>query len=176
MAQEPVELVQGTSVAWSRDFGDYPPSDAYVLTYEFRGEGSALTVTGVAGASAWDVAITASESAALTAGEYVWQVFASKTGERHFLDSGSLVIVADLATNPAPTDKRTHAAKMLELLSTMLENNAYLKTQTPESIAALVSARKGYEWDVKRELDAEKLKRGGYPTRKVFARFITPGV
>jgi hypothetical protein len=40
---------------------------------------------------------------------------------------------------------------------------------------ALERIMKSLQWDVKREEDAEKLKRGGYPTRKIFTRFTEAG-
>jgi hypothetical protein len=172
MATEPTEIVQGTVYSWSRAFGDYDSS--YALTYEFRGLSSTLTVTGTAGAS-WAVAITAVQSAALVAGPYIWQAFVSKGSDRYVIDSGSAVVVADLGAGSATTAAQSSARKRLAAYQAMSENVAYLKTLTPESMESLERIMKSLQWDVKREEDAEKLKRGGYPTRKIFTRFTEAG-
>lgn len=174
MAQEPVDIVQGTTAEWERGFGDYSPS-SYSCVYEIRGVSSSLTVTGVAGADEWTLTITAAQSAALAAGAYAWQAFVQSNTERHLIDSGALTVTADLATTPTPLDKRSHARRMLENLNAMLENQAYVKTLPADQFEQMTKVRKQYEWDVKREEDAEKLKRGGYPTRKVFTRFAPVG-
>ena len=169
---EPVEVVQGTVYSWTRDFGDY--DSTYTLTYEIRGLSSTLTITGVA-TTVWTLTISAAQSAALVAGPYVWQAFASKASDRYVVDSGTLVVVADLATSSTATTAQSSARKRLAVYQAMAENVAYIKTLAPESMEALERIMKSLQWDVKREEDAEKLKRGGYPTRKSFTRFTQAG-
>lgn len=171
MASEPVEIVQGTGYSWTREFGEYDSS--YTLTYELRGLTSTLTVTGTPSTS-WSISITPTQSAALVSGPYVWQAFVSKGSDRFVVDSGSLIVTADLGASTT-AESRTPARRRLAIYRAMLENVAYIKTLAPESIEALERVMKSLEWDVKREEDAEKLKRGGYPTRKIFTRFISPG-
>jgi hypothetical protein len=171
--QEPTEIVQGTVYSWSRAFGDYDAT--YTLTYEIRGLSSTLTLTGTPG-TGWAVAISAAQSAALVAGPYVWQAFASKATDRFVLDTGSLVVVADLATSATAAIAQSSARKRLAVYQAMAENVAYIKTLSPDQMEALERIMKSLQWDVKREEDAEKLKRGGYPTRKIFTRFTEAGV
>jgi broad-specificity NMP kinase len=161
--QEPTEIVQGTVYSWSRAFGDYDAT--YTLTYEIRGLSSTLTLTGTPG-TGWAVAISAAQSAA----------FASKATDRFVLDTGSLVVVADLATSATAAIAQSSARKRLAVYQAMAENVAYIKTLSPDQMEALERIMKSLQWDVKREEDAEKLKRGGYPTRKIFTRFTEAGV
>jgi hypothetical protein len=105
----------------------------------------------------------------------VWQAFVTKASDRYAIDSGSLVVVADLATATTAATAQSSARKRLAIYQAMTENVAYIKTLPPESMEALERIMKSLQWDVKREEDAEKLKRGGYPTRKIFTRFTEAG-
>jgi hypothetical protein len=169
---EPTEITQGTDYAWTRGFGEYDAT--YALTYEIRGLTSTLTITGVA-TTAWALEITSAQSAALAVGPYLWQAFATKSSDRYLVDSGSLVVAADLATATTAAAAQSSARKRLAIYQAMAENVAYIKTLPPESMEALERIMKSLQWDVKREEDAEKLKRGGYPTRKIFTRFTEAG-
>lgn len=169
---EPVEIIQGTVYSWTRGFGEYDAS--YALTYEIRGLSSTLTVTTTA-ATSWTAALTAVQTAALVAGPYIWQAFVSKGSDRIAVDSGALVVVADLGAGTTTAAAQSSARKRLAVYQAMAENVAYLKTLTPESMESLERIMKSLQWDVKREEDAEKLKRGGYPTRKIFTRFTEAG-
>lgn len=167
----PVELVQGTNYAFSVAFGDY--DSTWALSYELRGLDSILTVAGVA-TTYWTVSITSTQTAALTAGPYLWQAFVSKGSERYAIDTGSLVVYADLATLQATATAQSSARKRLAIYQAMAENVAYIKTLSPDQMEALERIMKSLQWDVKREEDAEKVKRGINVSRKIYTRFISP--
>jgi len=172
-SNEPTEITQGTTYAWIKGAADYSPADGWALTYQFRGQKSSLTITGTTNGAEWTCTITAAASAAIEPGLYAWQASASKGAERYLVDEGITTVKADFgATHAVPVEPRSTARQMYEMLNGQLLNAAYVKTLQPEQLTEMIRTRKQLEWDCKREDDAEKLRRGGYPTRKIFTRFI----
>lgn len=171
----PAEITQGTTHAWAVESSDYPPSGGYTLSYAFASERQTQTVDGVqATAGSWTVTLTKAITAALFPGYVSWQAFISNAGAtaRYEVASGVMVVKPDMAaTSPVDFDPRTHARKQLEKYNAMLSDMSVIKVLDPSQIEALERIRKQMEWDVKRQDDAEKLRAGGYPTRKIFTRF-----
>lgn len=170
----PFEITQGTTVAWSVLLSDYSAAAGYTISYTFYSERQRLTVSGTQSGSGWTVTLSKTNTSALYAGPISWQAFVADAGAtvRYVVASGVAIIHPDLSVDqPVPHDPRTHARKMLEQYNAMLSNMAFIKTLQPEQIVELERVRKQFEWDVKRQDDAEKLRAGGYPTRKIFTRF-----
>jgi hypothetical protein len=173
---EPVSITQGETVVWEKEIADYTSTD-WTLTYHIAGP-SVITVTGVADGSGWECTITATESAALEPGAYLWQSAVSATVDgvllRKVISTGQLEVVADLAAAPSSYlshDPRTSSKKSLESINELLENPAALRKMDPDKLTALYELKKQLTWDVKRENDAEKAARGGQPTNKIYVRF-----
>lgn len=170
----PFEITQGTTVAWSVLLSDYSAASGYTLAYTFFSERQRLTVSGTQSGNGWTVTLSKANTSSLFAGPISWQAFVSDSGAtvRYKVAEGVAIVRPDLSVDqPVPLDPRTHARKMLETYNAMLSNLAFVKTLQPEQIGELERVRKQFEWDVKREDDAEKLRAGGYPTRKIFTRF-----
>ena len=114
------------------------------------------------------------------AGLFAWQAYVSKgvspNVERHCIGSGQTTVTPDFSqVQTPPIDPRSPARRMLANMNELLGNANFIKQLTPEQIESLAMTRKHFDWDVKREADAEKLKAGGYPTRKIFTRFVASG-
>ena len=170
----PAELVQGTSHEWLVSYSDIPTS-GHTLTYVFRSANQRLTVSGVAQTpQAWKVKLTPDFTAQMDAGFFKWQAFIEDSGGsiRINIGEGGLRVQQNLAIEqPNEPDPRSYATKQLERYNAMLSDMTLVKTLDAGQIAELERIRKQLECDVKREKDAEKLKAGGYPTRKIFTRF-----
>ena len=173
---EPTRIVQGTTATWLRPYGDYSPADGWALVYQIRGD-IPQTVTGITPTNdmtnnAWLATILATQTAVWEPGNVLWQLFASKTPTVTLLDQGVLTVDINFRTQHAvDCDTRTPAKKLLDYLDQTLSNAAYLKTLAPQELSDLIQRRKYVEWDVKREQDAERLRRGDGARRKIYTRF-----
>lgn len=170
----PVDLVQGTTAEWEVTNSDYPASAGYELTYVFKSSRQSVTVTGANSSGTWTVTLTKAITADMLAGGFGWQAFLTHTSgsPRYTIASGFINILPDYAaTQIPPLDPRSYARRRLEALNELLIDVPFLRTLSPEQIEGIERVRKQSEWDVKRENDAEKLRAGGYPTRKILTRF-----
>jgi hypothetical protein len=168
----PLHITQGTTVEWEESHDDYPAS-TWTATCIIRSEKTSLVATATASGDDFEFALTATQTAALYPGSYEVQIFVAKGAERYLHDSGYVQILPDLAVSQPLTIKGDSPARQrYNNYVALLLNEAYVKTLDPDQLAALEQAVKRLEWDLKREDDAEKLKRGDNVTRKIYTRFI----
>lgn len=171
----PAEITQGTTHAWTVESSDYPPSSGFTLSYALTSERQQSTVAGVqATTSSWTVTLSKAVTAAMFSGYVSWQAFISNAAgtARYLIAEGVMMVKLDLsAAHQTDNDPRTYARKQLEKYNSMMTDMTLVKTLDPVQIEALERVRKQLEWDVKRQDDAERLRAGGYPTRKIFTRF-----
>lgn len=121
---EPVRIVAGDTVQWTKSLEDYLPDDGWVLSYAFvcatdqhietaanNGDGTHLTT------------LSSVDTAALVVGVYRWQAYVTKSSERHVVGEGQLEVVADFAAAGYSTgyDARTHVKKFLDALEARLQ-------------------------------------------------------
>ena len=126
---EPYELIAGDTLKFNKTVVDYTPGDGWALDYSFRsdtGTGFDIAGTGNSSAGYFEVNVTAATTTNYTAGTYAWQAYSSKSSERFLIDSGKLVIKANLnaLATSATTDQRTHARVMVETIRGILEGRA----------------------------------------------------
>ncbi len=170
----PTQIVQGTSPEWSITLDDYPPT-AWSLTYEFRGA-SKLTITAGVDGNAHKAEITKAQTNAMLPGMYSYQAFVLSTDatERYMVDSGSLAVIADYAglTQVSETDARSSSRRLYDSLTKILENASAVKAMPPDQLETMYRQWQQLKWDIRREEDAEKVRRGGGQTRKIYTRFM----
>jgi len=167
----PAEIVQGCTLTGTVDAGDYPAT-AWTGAAVFYSADQRFAANVAADGADYSVSLTAAQTAQMVPGAYSWQAFASSGADRHLLASGVLRVLPDMAAEPsAAGDQRSFARRMLQSYNELFLNVSFVKTLQPDQIEQLERVRKQLEWDVKREDDAERLKAGGYPTRKIFTRF-----
>lgn len=87
----------GTTVEYTKSFGDYPASDGWGFTLYLAGV-KTLPVAGVADGDAFTVTINPSDTTGLTAGLYKYVERVDKSAEVHDVGSGVVTISPDLAT------------------------------------------------------------------------------
>jgi hypothetical protein len=176
---EPLEIVAGDTIAWSKDLSDYPAT-SHTLTYYFRGPGNFQIVASANGRE-HSVSVSASTSAAYPSGTYDWQAFASAGSERYKVGEGQIV-VKDNPTNVMSYDTRSINKQILDALeATQLANAARPEQQYSLSAAGrnfqfynhadLIMAIEKYRGFVKQEEDAKKIARGEGTGRNIYVRF-----
>jgi hypothetical protein len=113
---EPENIHQGATTTWQRTLTDYSGADGYSLKYELVNADGQITFTSDASTTnTHTVSLTASGTANYLPGEYNYHLFAVKTGEKHFIQSGVFLIVANFA-GLAEYDARSLLKKRLENL------------------------------------------------------------
>ncbi len=173
MASIPAELVQGCTLDATIQCGDYPASGGWSLAVVFYCAAKRISASTSASGADFAVTLTSAQTAELPAGAVSYQAFASKDGARHHVESGVVRILPDFnAVEGQSLDQRSYARRQLQSYNELFINVTFVKTLQPDQIAELERVRKQLEWDVKREDDAERLRAGGYPTRKIFTRFV----
>lgn len=169
----------GDTVKFTKTLGDYPASGGWALAYTFINSTGKFSASGVANADAFDVTISATTTAALTAGDYYFEGYASKAGERFRVDYGT-VTVAQNITTAATFDGRSHARKVLDAIEAVIEGRASTDQQeytignrslkrTP--IADLIVLADKYRAMVNKEDDAAAIAAGRGTKNRILVRF-----
>lgn len=115
----PTTFAAGTTVKATRSFSDYSASDGWSVTLYVVGASVMSPVVGSANGSSFDFTMTATATAGLLPGTYVWRELASKAGENYIADSGTFVVSADVRTLGAG-DAQSFEEKALALVEARL--------------------------------------------------------
>lgn len=175
------EIVQGTTYEWEVKLSDYLPSDGWALKYYLRGAGTGLDLTATEEDDVFQLLITATQSAALTIGDYAWQSIAEKDTEKVFIASGNIKIKEGFSTIlPAVTfDNRSPVKIALDAVDAMLLGKATLDQQRYVignrqldriPIPDLLALRDKYQKLYNQELREANAKNG---TGKIFKPYVT---
>jgi hypothetical protein len=93
----PEQMTAGDSIAWTKTLADYSAADGWVLSYALTREGGQITFQGSAAGSDHAINIAAATSADWSPGEYGFQAYVTKSGERHQVDAGLVEVLPNLA-------------------------------------------------------------------------------
>jgi hypothetical protein len=123
---EPYEVYAGDTFRWNKKIDDYTPADGWALSYSFRsvtGTGFDISASANSSNDAWEITVAAATTANYTTGEYNWQAYVTKSGERYVVDNGVTQIYRNLnaLSTSATTDLRTHAKLMISKIQSVLE-------------------------------------------------------
>lgn len=120
---EPVRIIAGATVKWTRALADFLPADGWVLTYAFKRTGAtATTVTCTDNGDGTHLAtISSTTTAGMSADTYYWQAIVAKGDEKWPADSGRLIVEANLATADAAQDPRSPNQKICDALGARVE-------------------------------------------------------
>lgn len=182
---EPTSIVAGDTIQWYRtDLSDFPSSE-YTLKYVIYNSGKSYEVTAAASGSGYLVTIAATTSDDYTAGDYKWDAFCSKTGERYKVDTGYVTIKKDTGALTggggyaySSTVKTIYDAIEAVILGRASKDQEEFTIQgrslkrTP--IADLIKLRNFYKAEYQKELDAEAIDLGDQPSGKIRIRFVDP--
>jgi hypothetical protein len=128
---EPTQITKGERVAWTKSYDDYSAAE-YSLEYRFRGitGGAGFNVTATADGADFDAAITAVQSATMTAGTYEWQPWLTQIGTatNTFVapgGGGRLTVKDGFPTGTTTAvDTRSTAKKIMDAIDTALLTSA----------------------------------------------------
>jgi len=164
---EPVEIVAGETLQWTKTLADYPAS-TWTLSYEFRGAGS-FSITATASGSDHAVSVAYATTDAYPVGDYWWTSYVTDGTSRYRVDTGQTAVVKDLTDATAGYDGRTHAERTLAAIEAAIEGRATkadseitigdrkIKRMPPSE---LLQWRAAYRAEVKAEQKAARRKRG----------------
>lgn len=178
----PAIITAGDTLAWTRSLPDYPASDGWTIGYRLINASAKIDITGSASGQDHAVSITATTSAAYAAGDYVYQEYVSKAGERHTTGTGAITIKPDLAAKSAAFEARGTWTKALAdlraALATWVTSNGAvaeyeiagrrMKFTTAEDIRKRIVIA---EHEAAREKADDKAASGQDLGRQVYLRF-----
>lgn len=185
VAPEPTEVRAGDTVKWTRDdlTATYPASGGWSLDYYLRNATASIDIGTSANAEdpdAFDVDETAATTAGWAAGEYRWIARVSKGAEVYTVETGTLLVKANLAA-AGGVDDREHAEKVLTAIEAVIEGRASKdqasytignRSLSRTSLPDLLALRDKYRKEVARLRAEERLAQGLNSGRTVHTRFV----
>lgn len=190
MLSIPGQIIIGDTVTWNIEklegldpLTGLPTTytnDIYTLSWALRGA-VALNLTAVASGTGYRTTITSVQSATLTAGNYFWQAFVSKAGNRVTIGSGQIQVMTNLAVGTSAYDGRLESEKMLDAVTAAIQarlaGGAVLKYEIKgrdlerDPIPDLIMLRDRLRVEVARARAADKIAQGLGDPRRLFVRF-----
>ena len=124
LSRMPASLIAGDSLRLAIPAGDYPASAGWAvsLVLQALAGGAPVVAQGTEDSDGWLLVVTSAASAVLAAGDYRFQIAATKDGERATIEVGQIAIRPDPAR--AATDQRSAARRALDAIDAVLENRA----------------------------------------------------
>jgi hypothetical protein len=198
MNSEPSEIIIGDSLLWRRrgvqaiseitdgvpTYIDIKASEGWALKFVAVGKLGVVSIAAAADdedADDFKFAATATVTAAYVAGDYLWQVVATKTPTRYTIAEGRVTIKDNIAGRSALYDNRSHAKKVLDAIEAVIEGRASQdqmgysiggRTLSRTPLADLLKLRATYKTEYESELAAAGISAGLGSGRKVLTRFV----
>ena len=170
----PVVWVKGTTARWRFSDSDYPANDGWSKALYLRGPSTASNSAATVSGGEFQYDFSATETAALRAGDYDWQEFSRKGNLRIRTGFGKLTVEDDLQTISAgmkSRDARTSAKAAFQTVSELLADRTTLMRMPPETQAQLLDTWKALKFQVDMEAEREAVAAGNAPSNKVYVRF-----
>jgi hypothetical protein len=195
---EPLELIIGDSIEWIRrgvqavssvddgspEYTDIKASDGWALKFVAVGKNGVVSITAAADTDNPDdfkLSATAAVTAAYVAGDYKWQLVATKTTTRYTIAEGWITLTDNIAGRSALYDNRSHAKKVLDAIEAVLETRAAKsegsisvngKDITWTKFEDLMRLRITYKHEYESEQATANIAAGLGSGRKIYTRFI----
>jgi len=156
---------------------DYPAGEGWALAYQLSNAAGTITFTSTADGDDHLVSVAATTTANWAPGTYTWRARAVLGAEAYTVRSGTLDVVASLAS---AADLRSHARRALAAIEAYLESPANVAAAAYEiagrrvqhyPVADLMRLRSRYQAEVAREDAAARVARGLPDPRRVYVRF-----
>lgn len=195
---EPSEIFIGDSLTWIRrnvqavyendngtiDTEDIKASEGWTLKYVAVGRLGIISITASAdddNADDFKFSVAAATTGAYVAGDYEYQVVATKTTTRYTIATGRVTAKDNIAGRSALYDNRSHAKKVLDAIEAVLESRA-TKDEMSISIAGrelsrtsipdLIKFRMAYKAEYEAEVAAAQIDAGLSAKNKILTRFV----
>lgn len=197
MNPEPIEIIIGDTITWIRrnvqaasendagavEYADIKASEGWTLKFTAVGKLGIFTITAAAdsdNADDFKFTIAAATTAAYTAGDYKWQLVATKTTTRYTIAEGWITLTDNISGRSALYDNRSHAKKVLDAIEAVIEGRASMDqmgyqiagrslSRTP--IPDLIKLRSLYKDEYDGELATARIQMGLASKRKILTRF-----
>lgn len=177
----PESLAAGDTLKFERFLADYSSDDGWSLTYFVRGRdtGMALSYTGTPYQGGWRFAVGKDVTVGWTTGQYRYEAYVYKAGERHKVDFGRFEITPDFQLGVGGLDIRTTNEKILDAIIATIQGTASSAEQQMSignksisrfSPMELEDLRARYEYYVRRERAADQRKKGKRSGRTINVR------
>lgn len=177
---EPGSIISGDLMQWTKSLSGYLPTE-YTLTYALVKDGTLIEITATDnGDGSFLVSELPATTAAYSVGIYKWQAYASKTGERCTVDSGTMEVEANFASQSTGYDDRSHVKKTLDALEALIEGRSTTDSSgysiagrsiTKMEIEDLITWRDKYKYYYSQEIAAENIANGKASGKKILVRF-----
>jgi hypothetical protein len=178
---EPLQIVAGDYIQWSKALSDYLPVDGWVLSYALINSLAKISITGTTGSDGNHlITIAAATSAAYTAGIYSWQSYVTKASQRVNIGTGDIEIKPNFASLTT-LDARSLVKQTLDAINTEILaratggmtqeytiGNRSLKKCTA---GELITMRDKFTILYNQEVNAEKVRNGMKANNKIYMRF-----
>jgi len=127
----PATVQAGTTVAFTRDIPEYSAANGWSYVLTVVGMTKKLSIPGIPNGNAFDVLISATDTASLIGGEHKYSERVSKAGDVYEVGVGRFAVTPDLAAvGVKPGDQRSHPRKVLEAIEAVLENRATMDQES----------------------------------------------
>jgi hypothetical protein len=126
---EPKVFSAGDTISWTKALNDYPADDGWILSYAFRGEkgDGKLDVIATNESGTHTALISATDSALMRPGIWVWNSYATLGADRHTVGNGTTQVTPNLAATNFATDLRTSVKKAYDNAREAMETFAKAK-------------------------------------------------
>lgn len=181
---EPAKIIAGDTAKWTKSLPDYLPAESWVLTYAFVVAGAQIQVTATDnGDGAHLVSVPIATTAAWAAGEYQWQAYVTKAGERYTVAKGKVKVETNFDAEASGFDGRSHAQIMLDAIKARLEGRATDnqldlistaingRSAQREPTSELIKLSNHFKIEVKKEQQANNINNGLGSGGRILTRF-----
>mgnify|MGYP001338113029 CR=1 FL=1 len=191
MAVEPVQIIAGDSLGWTRDYasliyvdssGDVQdcPASTWTLTYYAINKDHKFSIVAEATNDDFIVRVPSTTTQNYYPGKYQWRAFVNQTTTRYEVDKGEWEVLPNFVTQNE-FDFRSHAQKVLDAVNAILEGKAEThhsvisiggRSISEMSYMELMGVKASYENIVAYEKAAEDISKGRKPpSGKILVRF-----
>jgi hypothetical protein len=194
---EPLEIIIGDTITWIRrnvqaayendastiEYADIKASAGWTLKFTAVGRLGIVAITAAADPDNSDdfkFTATAAVTAAYVAGDYKWQLTATKTTTRYTIAEGWVTLLDNIAVRTALYDNRSHAKKVLDAIEAVIEGRASQdqmsyqiggRSLSKTPIPDLIKLRSLYKDEYEGEVATARISAGLASKRKILTRF-----
>jgi hypothetical protein len=179
---EPSQFTIGDTLSFRKILPDYPPSEAWALSYSLRllETGTAYDISATTSGQEFVVNVSKTITIDWSAGTYAIQGHVTDGTSRFQVYDGFIEALPDVSTIEDSVDLRSHARKVLENIESVLEGRATndvldshigetsFRRLTPQQ---LMDMRNKYLIELQKEEAIAKVKQGKRSGRRHLVRF-----
>jgi hypothetical protein len=197
VSPEPLEIIIGDTLTWIRrqvqavsendagtlEYTDIKASEGWALKWTAVGKLGIYSIAAAAdpdNADDFKFTATAAATAAYVAGDYKWQITATKNPIRYTIADGAVRLLDNIAGRAVAYDNRSHAKKVLDAIEAVIEGRATQdqasyqiggRSLTKTPIPDLMKLRALYKSEYGDEQALASVDAGQGTGRKILVRF-----